>query len=109
MNKHELLANILLEVYRTIDFSRIPQSLKMKFWSWFENRIKSASLTTSVERFLEQFCKISHYEVSEKMFQYIQEAKSKYTDEELLDILRCETKYVVLYMRDINEKRKGGK
>ena len=105
--QREQARDIVLAVWVCIDWDGVSVSRRMNIYSELASKIKSAAMTETLERFLENLCrKMGVKTVSnESVLNIIANADAK----ALLKLYREETQIIVLMLRTTQEIRKQKK
>lgn len=97
-------------VWHGINFNNINSRRRMKIYEEYENKIKSASMTGKISIFLNKLCEKMDSNISDadapKVLEVIRGIEAQDLDLELLDILRSESAYIILLMREANNELK---
>jgi len=101
---------IITSIWRGIDWDSVSSRRRMKIYEEYENKIKSASMTGKISVFLNKLCEKMDSNISgadaPKVLKVIRNIEAQGLDLELLDILRSESAYIVLLMREANNELK---
>lgn len=100
----ESARDIILAVWTKIDWDNVSPSRRMKIYDELSSKIRSAALTSDLHKFLSRLCdKMGVRSISDprvlKIFECINHA-------EMLKILREETSFVILMLRETQEAKK---
>jgi hypothetical protein len=79
---------------------------KKDVWEHFENAVKSAAYTGSLKVFISNFQKRLPIDLQAKYAKGIVELSESGNDDEILNLLRTETTYLVMLIRLRNQDRK---
>jgi len=108
--RHHQCAELLFLIYKDFDVAALPQSVRVRVWEVFANRVRAAARqSTNLRMFVEKLSgmldihALSHPEILNLL----------HDDEECLQLLRDETKLLVLMVRqkvaDEKEAKKNAK
>lgn len=104
LQKHLWARDLIYLIWRAISWDNISSSRRMKIYDEFTSKIKSAASTNSIAKFTERLCaKLGIRSISGDIG--VRSLLEK-NDPEVLALLRDETQFVVLLMREIIEAKK---
>jgi hypothetical protein len=96
--------------WRGIDWENVGARRRMKIYEEFAAKIKSATATGTLSHFLEKLCQKMDANISgadaPTVLKIIRDVETDDLDLEILDILRSDTEYIVLLMREANNELK---
>ena len=102
--KYQKTSELLEEVWLGIDWEGMNTGRRLKIWEEFENQVRALSKCySSLNPFLEKICKRFNSFLSKNK---IIEIVTNYDNEEILDVLRYETKIPILLMKLRREEAK---
>ena len=97
---------LLKSVWKNIDFQNMPKRRRMNIYNEFANKVRSATLTSNLQKFIEQLSKKMGVKlITDKR---ILDIIRNNDHSQMLDLLRTETTYLILLMREQIESG-GGK
>lgn len=103
--QHERAVRILGPIWRGI-----PSDYKTKYalniWTQFENQVRSASYTTYLARFADKLSSRFGVAIADRDVSMLTEAIGAGDDAVLLRLFREEATYLVLLVREENDKRR---
>jgi len=109
----EQAVSLINAVWHGINWDNVSARRRMKIYEEFENKIKSATGVGRVCHFLEKLSNKMDSTIPEKhsndVLEIIRHTEQNDLDLELLDVLRSETTYLVLLMRERNDELKHSK
>ena len=97
--------NLVWGLWRSIDESYKERYFK-DVWDHFENAIRSASYTNSLKRFLSNIKNRIPITIQAKFNRNILKVVDAGQDDLVLEWLRNETTYLVMFCRVVNQERK---
>jgi Asp-tRNA(Asn)/Glu-tRNA(Gln) amidotransferase C subunit len=96
---HEKITNkLLIPLWEGID-SSYKEKYKRNIWQQFENNLRVAAYTSKLNYFLSKFFKLAPCVIHESYLNELNAILNSGEDEEILEILRAETTYLVLLVR----------
>ena len=102
--------SLVSAVWHGINFDNISSRRRMKIYTEFANKIKSASAIGKTSQFLEKLCEKMDSNIIEadtpKVLEVIRDIEAQDLDLEILDVFRSETELIVLLMREANNELK---
>jgi hypothetical protein len=103
-DKRKAVVDILLEVWKHIDFENMSNTRMMKIYNEFTSKVLAATSVRTKEEFINKLCEkfgirsLSNPDIVKKL--------NKFDNDEFLDLLREETQYLILIMRAIKQDKK---
>lgn len=99
----EKSVKLILELWRKVDWDNVSASRRMGIYDEFENKLRAAASTDTIQSFLERIRKKMGLKALNDTS--VIESIEKYGDE-MLECIRTETSYLMLKLRKHQEKKK---
>ena len=105
ITREKIATDLIFPLWISID-QQYKIDYKSTIWDQFENVIRAASYTDSLNVFLTNFKRRLPINILSKDIKDILSIVDSGEDDEILDLLRNETIYLVMHTRLINQERK---
>lgn len=106
MTHEEIAEKLLYPIWRSIT-DEFKDRYKADAWNIYENFIKTAACNPTLSLFYDKLKRLLPIDVKIKYEKELLSALSSNKDEEVLNLLRTETGYLVLLTRALNNERKN--
>lgn len=105
IDQQQVAEQLIFPLWRCLA-DEYKERYKKEVWEQFENNIRAASYTSSLNKFLAGFTSLMPVQLQVKYMEEINAIISSGQDDIILDWLRDETTYLVMIARLMNQARK---